>query len=196
MQLRQLCCDPRLLFEDYRAAHGAKLDAIMELVASAMEGWREGAHLQPVHQLFGPDRATPQGGGHRLLHHHGAHAQEGPRGAGERVQRQRRPRVPGVAQGRRHGIEPHGRERGHPRRPLVERRGAAAGHRPRSPHRPDTRGKRAEGHRERHHRGAHPAPAGGEEQAGRPGDRLERHLACQLKRRRPDGPAGRVDFAP
>ena len=37
MQLRQLCCDPRLLFEDYRG-HGAKLDTIMELVASAMEG--------------------------------------------------------------------------------------------------------------------------------------------------------------
>ena len=37
MQLRQLCCDPRLLFEGYRG-HGAKLDTIMELVASAMEG--------------------------------------------------------------------------------------------------------------------------------------------------------------
>ncbi len=36
-KLRQLCCDPRLLFEDYRG-HGAKLDTIMELVSSAMEG--------------------------------------------------------------------------------------------------------------------------------------------------------------
>ncbi len=35
-RLRQLCCDPRLVFENYRG-HGAKLDAIMELVASAMD---------------------------------------------------------------------------------------------------------------------------------------------------------------
>ena len=36
-KLRQLCCDPRLLFEDYHG-RGAKLSTIMELVASAMEG--------------------------------------------------------------------------------------------------------------------------------------------------------------
>ncbi len=36
-KLRQLCCDPRLVYEDYRG-RGAKLGAIMELVASAMEG--------------------------------------------------------------------------------------------------------------------------------------------------------------
>ena len=37
MRLRQLCCDPRLVFENYRG-HGAKLDAIMELVSSARDG--------------------------------------------------------------------------------------------------------------------------------------------------------------
>ena len=36
MRLRQLCCDPRLVFENYRG-HGTKIDAIMELVASAMD---------------------------------------------------------------------------------------------------------------------------------------------------------------
>ncbi len=36
-KLRQLCCDPRLLYDDYRS-HGAKLDAIMELVESARAG--------------------------------------------------------------------------------------------------------------------------------------------------------------
>ncbi len=36
-KLRQLCCDPRLLYDDYRG-HGAKLDAIMQLVESARAG--------------------------------------------------------------------------------------------------------------------------------------------------------------
>ena len=36
MRLRQLCCDPRLVFENYRG-HGTKIDAIMELVSSAMD---------------------------------------------------------------------------------------------------------------------------------------------------------------
>lgn len=36
MRLRQLCCDPRLVFENYRG-HGTKTDAIMELVSSAMD---------------------------------------------------------------------------------------------------------------------------------------------------------------
>lgn len=35
-KLRQLCCDPRLLYENY-AGHAAKLDAIAELVESAMD---------------------------------------------------------------------------------------------------------------------------------------------------------------
>lgn len=35
-KLRQLCCDPRLLYENY-AGHAAKLDAIAELVDSAMD---------------------------------------------------------------------------------------------------------------------------------------------------------------
>lgn len=35
-KLRQLCCDPHLLYEDY-TGHAAKLDAIMELVESAMD---------------------------------------------------------------------------------------------------------------------------------------------------------------
>ena len=35
-KLRQLCCDPRLLYEDY-AGHAAKLDAIAEIVESAMD---------------------------------------------------------------------------------------------------------------------------------------------------------------
>ncbi len=35
-RLRQLCCDPRLVFENYRG-HGAKLDTIEELIASAMD---------------------------------------------------------------------------------------------------------------------------------------------------------------
>ena len=35
-KLRQLCCDPRLLYENY-AGHAAKLDAIAEIVESAMD---------------------------------------------------------------------------------------------------------------------------------------------------------------
>ena len=35
-KLRQLCCDPRLVYENYRG-HGAKLDAIAEIIASAMD---------------------------------------------------------------------------------------------------------------------------------------------------------------
>jgi len=35
-RLRQICCDPRLLFEDYQGG-SCKLDAIMELVSSAMD---------------------------------------------------------------------------------------------------------------------------------------------------------------
>ena len=36
-RLRQLCCDPRLVYEDYRGP-SAKLDAIVDLVSSAVEG--------------------------------------------------------------------------------------------------------------------------------------------------------------
>lgn len=36
MRLRQLCCDPRLVFENYRG-HGTKIDTIMELVSSAQD---------------------------------------------------------------------------------------------------------------------------------------------------------------
>lgn len=36
-KLRQICCDPRLLFDNYKG-HGAKIDAIMDLVESCIDG--------------------------------------------------------------------------------------------------------------------------------------------------------------
>ena len=54
----------------------------------------------------------------------------------------------GIAQSGRNGAEPDGRIGRHPRRPLVERRNAkpGEGHRPRPPHRTETRRKRAQGY--------------------------------------------------
>ena len=37
MRLRQICCDPRLIYEDY-TEKGAKLDAMMDLIDSALDG--------------------------------------------------------------------------------------------------------------------------------------------------------------
>ena len=69
-RLRQVCCDPRLVYENAgqldapsdgrrrTASPSAKLDAIQELVESCRDAGAQGADLLPVHQLSGPDRRT------------------------------------------------------------------------------------------------------------------------------------------
>ena len=47
-RLRELCCDPRLVTEDW-AGGSAKLEACMELVQSAVEGGAPHPAVQPVH---------------------------------------------------------------------------------------------------------------------------------------------------
>ena len=114
----------RLLYENYRRDGAAKLDTIMELVAE--RPWmparrrscsRQFAQLPRPHRgQPGRTRASP------YLHDHRAR-----RPRRQRMQlvnefnERRHARVPRLAQGRRHGPQPHGGVRRRPLRPLVER---------------------------------------------------------------------------
>ncbi len=53
MRLRQICCDPRLVADNWSGG-SAKLDACMELVTAAVEGGHRILLFSPVHLHAGP----------------------------------------------------------------------------------------------------------------------------------------------
>ena len=82
--------------------------------------------------------------------------------------------LPALAEGRRHGAQPHRRLARDPPRPLVEPGGRGPGDRPRLPHRPAPHRARAQARVERHDRGAHRRDDRQQAGAGRAGRRHRR----------------------
>ena len=71
-RLRQLCCDPALVYENYEGG-SAKLDLCIELIQSAVESGHKNPAVLPVHfDDRDPDRASA-GRKHQLLCPAGKH---------------------------------------------------------------------------------------------------------------------------
>ena len=185
-RLRQVCCDPRLIYEN-ADGHASALSAGVQSAAkdpqqsvkqpvkqSKARKTVSSAKLDAIIELVDSCRDA----GRKMLifsqftSYLDLIAQRlradgveydmitgaTPSGAGGPVQRRRDAGVPDLAQGGKHGPEPDRRMRGRARRSVVERGRAGSGHRSRPPHRPDTGRQRVSDRGEGHDRGAHPQP--------------------------------------
>ena len=85
--LREICCDPRLVYADAKNA-SAKLDAIVELVATCMDEGKKGPRVLAIHLVPRTHRYQTRRTRRGILHHHRRDAEETPCGTGRRIQRQ------------------------------------------------------------------------------------------------------------
>ena len=140
--MRQICCHPALVGAPARSPSG-KFDALWELLEPLLaEGHKVLLFSQFVECLTLVGREMKERG----IPHHVLTGKTNERDREAVVQRfsddAEAERVPGLAQGRRHGAQP---DRGQLRgavRSVVEPGGRGAGHRPHAPHRADAQGDR------------------------------------------------------
>ena len=131
-RLRQICCDPRLCYENYKGG-SAKLETCMDLVRRGVEGEHKillFSQFTSMLELI-ESRLNQEGiASYKLT---GATSKEERNSPGGRVRVGRNAGVFDLPEGRRHGTKPDGGGHRDPLRPLVERGGPEPGHGPEPP---------------------------------------------------------------
>ena len=84
-RLRQLCCDPALLYEKYTSG-AAKLDLCLDLIRNAMESGHKMLVFFPIYHYAGPHCRKTAKGTHSLFHADRSHHKAGADPSGNRIQ--------------------------------------------------------------------------------------------------------------
>ena len=157
--LREICCDPRLVYADAKNA-SAKLDAIVELVATCMDEGKKVlvfSQFTSFLELIGT-RLAEQG-----VEYYTITGETPKKRRVELVDEFNGNDVPvfliSLKAGNT-GLNLVGASVVVRRRPMVERRRTEPGNRPRAPYRPNPGRERIPDRGQRHHRGTHPETAG------------------------------------